>query len=131
MSWQPIETAPKDGTVFIAYCPNGKSHYSGGGWSFKPVTAPGIVLCYWDDYTDRMQGPSEPLGWCRALLVKSHGGEGIHPVHPTIWQPLPPPPTELDISTPHPADKRSVICMKCCALVPEADSEAHCAGHEA
>ena len=75
--WQPIETAPKDGTEII-------------GWNGKIVTA----IAYLSDEDD--DGHS---GWCQSgytdggMLYYLHNAlsdEG----QPTHWMPLPHPPTE-------------------------------------
>lgn len=69
-TWQPIETAPKDGSRILVY---GEETMLAVVWGpyydFKPV-----------------QG-SEKMGW--TIWDADVGGEAIHPTH---WQPLPPPP---------------------------------------
>jgi len=72
MNWQPIETAPKDGTLFLAFCPETEPFYD-GVWSFRPKGPPGIAICRWDDYTCPQDHMWRPLGW-----VLAH-----------IWMPLP------------------------------------------
>ena len=69
--WQPIETAPKDGRVLLAY------------WGDTPQ------FIGWDGE-----------GW-RVLMPPARGmGFGIHgnfaPFQPTHWMPLPAPPTMAD-----------------------------------
>ena len=60
--WKPIETAPKDGTVFIA---------------FQPVSEElrVIAAAYFDEGAFRM--------------VQYHAGNEEFPIHPTHWMPLP------------------------------------------
>jgi hypothetical protein len=67
MSWQPIETAPKDGTRIL-------------GWSEKHVWK-GIHTCYWG-----RDGELNPSRW--------HGGHCRigHIDQPTHWMQLPEPP---------------------------------------
>lgn len=92
MTWHPIETAPKDGTVFLAYWSNewpvfvswfdaipNKVRTTGFWWWRKEITEPGVeagfrVLC-WSPRFERwgINGNCAPF-------VPSH------------WQPLPPPP---------------------------------------
>ena len=67
MQWQPIETAPKDGTVIILF--DGKSVWAGRwiGHSYYP----------WVAIDNHIYGP-------RGLKAKDV----------THWMPLPPPPTD-------------------------------------
>ncbi|MCA0276314.1 MAG: hypothetical protein LCH86_09935 [Proteobacteria bacterium] len=77
--WQPIETAPKDGTVVILYCPQG----DGNPGSTYRVT----VGNWWSSQDD--QEPWE--GW-----VSWDGGFSEDTMMPTLWQPLPAPPSRID-----------------------------------
>lgn len=84
--WRPIETAPKDGTVFQAIIPGhgadnvimwldgliGPSGEDTGGWCFAEDQEPP------DCWTD---------GVCWAV-----NEDGKPSVQPTHWAPLPPPP---------------------------------------
>ncbi len=69
MTWQPIETAPKDGTFVLVYLAETYAH-----------TTQQICVAVWDDdledwMTDQLDG-----GW-----------DFVAPSH---WMPLPQPPTE-------------------------------------
>lgn len=67
MTWQPIETAPKDGTLILLSSPGGVVWQG----SYKEIKH---ANCYgWSRFN------SEDVGW-----------------HPTHWQPLPAPPVEGD-----------------------------------
>jgi len=74
MEWQPIETAPKDGTSFL-------------GWDGKYVTE-----MIWASHED----DDGHVGWCCAGF--SYGGV-LYDLHytplgePTHWKPLPEPPS--------------------------------------
>lgn len=82
--WQPIETAPRDGTFILA-------------WGPEPVSNPGYEArqTYWAFYGegsmakaayDRDEGPSGSWSWsepCRGWVFSWH---------PTHWMPLPSPP---------------------------------------
>jgi hypothetical protein len=65
MEWQPIETAPKDGTDVLLWVPDG-TYFS-------------LMM------TGSYEG--EDMGWCD----NARGSPGFDPTH---WMPLPPPPTE-------------------------------------
>lgn len=82
--WQPIETAPRDGTVILAY---GNKYYPQG------IDAPKMAFTRWktetrdewvwlDDVTKQLVTIDES-DW------DSEGG-----ISPTHWLPLPPPPQE-------------------------------------
>ena len=62
--WQPIETAPKDGTKIIVF-----DHYDG------------VVIARW-----RMRWPESGYEWIEAT------GEEYENYRPTHWMPLPEPP---------------------------------------
>jgi hypothetical protein len=67
VNWQPIETAPQDGTWFLAW------------WSGSQIMEPVYFGEYWED------GDDNPLvGWCDS--------EGDHAPGPDYWYPLPEPP---------------------------------------
>ena len=73
MTWQPIETAPKDGTMVDLWGINHLTHNKRGER---------IVNASWGVCTDWMGNELED--W-------RHGrGEDYQPTH---WMPLPPPPT--------------------------------------
>lgn len=91
MNWQPIETAPKDGTVFLAYWNDvpqfvawcgevaGKTRRVGHLWWRRVIV----------EETDRhgfrvLMPPARGMGWC------IHGN--FAPFTPKFWMPLPPPP---------------------------------------
>lgn len=76
MDWQPIETAPRDGTVILLFI---EDHVIDGSWD-RFVRQDGSIY--------------EPTSWDVARL-SSHGcgccsSENDQPTH---WMPLPPPPT--------------------------------------
>lgn len=63
--WQPIETAPKDGTSIIGYEPDF-----------------GVGECFW---FGSWYGDKSGACWMPAKLDEEYGG----PVNLTHWQPLP------------------------------------------
>ena len=69
MEWQPIETAPKDGSVIIV-------------WYFSPLFA---RWCY--------VGKGEKKGWASQDYWLSDDFEEYKPTH---WMPLPQPPTKAN-----------------------------------
>lgn len=71
--WQPIETAPKDGTRIICWGPNLK-----------------VAECEWRYEAKR--GFSEMRGWFRSNQCPE--------VQPTHWMPLPPPPAAVEADAP-------------------------------
>lgn len=73
MTWQPIETAPKDGTPILLYKPNEKrmgAYLLAGFWDVEWWACAGSKLVYFSRLDQREYG------------------------HPTHWQPLPEPPEE-------------------------------------
>ena len=101
--WQPIETAPK-GKKIIVSVPNGKNH--------KPITMMGR---YWprgtlpvaegyedEDWAVEVNGEFYmPEGWYEECEVED---APAHNIAPTLWQPLPIPPAQIQAS-PQPETK--------------------------
>jgi len=73
MSWQPIETAPKDGTVLILAAHDIHGHSDPGG----PRRI--VRSAYWDDYLCSGRGE-----WSASAFTTHYP--------PTHWMPLPDPP---------------------------------------
>lgn len=87
--WQPIETAPKDGTwirLYRPYCQGGDSIVTGKWFRFE------------DEEESAWMWPSEPFGW-PALEGLQDGNDMLDEGNCywdeafTHWQPLPEPPT--------------------------------------
>ena len=76
MNWQPIESAPKDGTYILVSNPA-----AGGSWvaHWFPVAVSGYKF-------DQL--------WRSVMLNHWHIPEKTRYVPPTHWMPLPPPPTK-------------------------------------
>lgn len=77
-SWQPIESAPKDGTRVLFYDPHSSVGVHAGCWdaSFTSTDDGLSFRGAWTDYS-----------------VHSFGSEECNEYYPTHWQPLPEPPT--------------------------------------
>lgn len=71
MNWQPIETAPKDGSRILGFNPY----------------AEGIVIYRWDSQTHHKK--PRPLWKIECSLDQRWFSENRQPTH---WMPLPPPP---------------------------------------
>lgn len=91
MDWEPIETAPQDGTVFLAY--HGR-HPQFVAWIDLPPTqtfrSPGLFR------RPVLVEEREERGW-RVLMPPARGYDwGVYgnfaPFNPTHWMPLPEPP---------------------------------------
>ena len=76
MTWQPIDTAPKDGTPIL-------------GWDGEH-----IAICYWYQYKLQSLFRSRRVsgGWYLSTTggMQEDSGSWL----PTHWQPLPAPPTD-------------------------------------
>ena len=80
--WQPIETAPKDGTKILAYDPDG---------IHDPVYA---VICWYVHETDFFEEMEGGLYKKSANKTAWWDGASYLPFNATHWMPLPEPPTE-------------------------------------
>ena len=80
MEWQPIETAPKDGTWILL---------AGGGidYGWNCNSQPHAVAGQW---TTIFNGSPFPGGWQFAWYDGGYYGEYENPTH---WMPLPQPPS--------------------------------------
>jgi hypothetical protein len=80
MTWQPIETAPKDGTPVLVFSPH------------APFSDPtNIIVAKFDTWRSDPNGEYSWWSYCESVLADISGQ--IEP-EPTHWMPLPPPPTE-------------------------------------
>lgn len=76
--WQPIETAPKDGTPVLVW-----EYYTG------------ISVADWGEtsvYSDRKRGKG--MDWCVGQCCDENDRNIRHTVEPTHWMPLPEAPKE-------------------------------------
>lgn len=82
LAWQPIETAPKDGTRILFYDPHTSSLIFAGIWDDKfESDFDGEDTIYRGAWTD--------------YAVASFGFEEYQEYSPTHWQPLPEPPAAV------------------------------------
>lgn len=90
--WQPIETAPRDGTLFLAW-----------GVAYEWSEQIGAMICKWNDEErgPGVSGYTQKPGWvgcCGSKEIDDEGwdtGNGYTlEVRPTHWMPLPKPPKD-------------------------------------
>lgn len=78
MDWQPIETAPKDGTHVLLWCP----------WPWKPMAGRVSVGSFREDDYAQEDGPT----WLDDSHDDFSTGYASTPLRATHWMQLPPPP---------------------------------------
>jgi hypothetical protein len=88
--WQPIETAPKDGTAFQAIIP-GHGADNVLCWSYGLMNSDGNDCGAWTFASDQEPPDDWTDGWCWDV-----NEDGVPSTQPTHWMPLPPPPTLAD-----------------------------------
>ncbi len=74
--WQPIATAPKDGTEILAITASGR-----------------YTIVHW--YTHYFEGKVDPYREPNWVDAATFQGGAFHYPHPTHWMPLPPRGTQL------------------------------------
>lgn len=77
ISWQPIETAPRDGTTVLIFVPGAERRRVREAWWARPYEAAPDDRCWW-------AAPSTPGGNPRDGMTL--------PEHATHWAPMPLPP---------------------------------------
>lgn len=89
MTWQPIETAPKDGShILLLEYRNAEDYQSS------------ICIGFWGDYRAgyAFDNPANYrwIDWGAGLLDEYGGDEVWSTTTPTHWQPLPEPPEQTE-----------------------------------
>ena len=74
-AWQPISSAPKDGTRIMVYACAHNRHWFGSGYYFKGV-------------------PGDGEGWIAHSFYTAPENDSSGSFQPTHWMPLPAPPQE-------------------------------------
>lgn len=94
IAWQPIETAPRDGTPILGYFP--------GSSDPDLFAAASISICRWREFTSEIQweliDKEKELwkrSWTTPALFESEDGMRGNPTH---WMPLPDPPKVLNLN---------------------------------
>lgn len=77
-AWQPIDTAPKDGTWVILYDPKATPAVTTGIWDHD----------FWAVWNDAKQDTDWVGAWTNCH-VSSFGYEELVELNPTHWMPLP------------------------------------------
>ena len=105
MNWQPIETAPRDGTSILLFCGGQpEDNMAVGFWSTS----------IWVTYGNQNIKGAWVIYECRSDTIE---------VHPTHWMPLPPPPTVNESFTVPLDDDLDEPLGKACSLDnPECES---------
>lgn len=83
MNWQPIETAPRDGTPILIWQPDADAYFGPrNSWRNKHADP----MQYFDD-------ARWAIGYWRPWPNGGWGNRNATVVNPTHWMPLPPPPS--------------------------------------
>lgn len=81
--WQPIATAPRDGTPVLVYVPEGVSEFPINDDYDAPQFKLMVYVCRWPWGPDAAAKQPEWPHW------KEAGGEDFATYEPTHWMPLP------------------------------------------
>jgi len=82
-TWQPISTAPKDGTLFLCWVKAVRYLDTGEGWQDQQDVSQ-VDFCQWRTVADAPDG-----GYFDPFC-----GQIADAQHVTHWMPIPPPPQE-------------------------------------
>jgi hypothetical protein len=82
MEWQPIETAPKDGAMFLCWVSAVRYGETDEGQQYQQDVSQ-VDFCSW-----RTQADIPDCGWFDPCCGQIGDQQGV-----THWMPLPPPPT--------------------------------------
>ena len=80
--WQPIETAPKDGTSIIAM--------------YIHINTEIVHAVFWMDVEEDSPGDPDDVGWWTYVWSEVGRSKLEDWMTPTHWMPLPPPPKKGD-----------------------------------
>ena len=80
MNWQPIKTAPKDGTSVLIYVDEQHG---------IPLSRPYVIISFWrTHYVNGEVNARRAPEWEQKDMYAGFGGyEG--PIHPKFWMPIP------------------------------------------
>jgi hypothetical protein len=96
--WQPIETAPKDGTAFLAFG-LGPKQVDASSIDTREKLVPGCRVMYWFEGWDSEALVEESPGLFRKVPTKTGArlrGSSDWLFQPSHWMPLPDPPAEAE-----------------------------------
>ncbi len=95
--WQPIDTAPQNGTRFLAFVPG------------DDLDLPVIGVAFWDAGSPsvRFEATKDPNLWRREIIENGHFVMEGGWYSPTHWMPLPEPPRPAPETVPASAEQTS------------------------
>ena len=84
MNWQPIATAPKDGTYILVYDASNLEQYHDED----------IMIVFWHDCAEGLGSHKAIMAWCEKDSYNDEQGGWYEASYATHWMPLPDPPKE-------------------------------------